>query len=82
MPWYEYLWLNGPRGNIQHIAEHGLTTDVVEFVFEHYVSERKSQSSGRPIRFGYAEDGRYIAVIFEWLDIATVYPVTAYEAEE
>ncbi len=43
--------------------------------------EEVSVSSGRPIRFGYTHAGRYIAVVFEWIDAATVYPITAYDAE-
>jgi hypothetical protein len=53
----------------------------VEFVFEHYTGEIESDSSGRPMRFGFTPDGRYVAVVFEWLDFVTVYPVTAYEVE-
>ena len=81
MPWFDYLWLEGKDGNIAHIAEHGLTADDVEYAFEHYLSERMSESSGRPMRFGFTPDGRYVAVVFERLDSVTVYPVTAYEVE-
>jgi uncharacterized DUF497 family protein len=79
--WFDYLWLEGEGGNIQHIAEHGLTPEDIEYVIEHFVSERKSRSSGRPMRFGFTSDGRYIAVVFEWINDVTVYPVTAYEVE-
>jgi uncharacterized DUF497 family protein len=79
MPWYDYLWLEGE--NIDHIAEHGLTPDDVEFAFEHYVGEAESDTSSRPIRFGFTPDGRYIAVVYEWLDSVTVYPITAYDVE-
>jgi hypothetical protein len=34
------------------------------------------------MRFGHTPDGRYIAVVFEWFDDVTVYPVTAFEVEE
>jgi hypothetical protein len=80
--WFDYLWLEGDEGNIEHIAEHDLTTDDIEYVIENYISERTSRSSGRPMRFGFTPDGRYIAVIFEWINDATVYPVTAYEVED
>ncbi len=82
MAWFDYLWLEGDDGNIEHIAEHDLTTDDIEYVIENYISERTSRSSGRPMRFGFTPDGRYIAVIFEWINDATVYPVTAYEVED
>lgn len=82
MAWFDYLWLEGEDGNLAHIAEHGLSPDDIERVIENYIAEETSRSSGRPIRFGFAPDGRYIAVVFEWVDDETVYPVTAYEVEE
>ena len=82
MAWFDYLWLEGEDGNIEHIAEHGLTPADIEHVMENCIAERTSRSSGRPVRFGYTLDGRYIAVVFEWLDDVTVYPVTAYEVED
>ena len=82
MVWFDYLWLEGDDGNIEHIAEHHLTMDDVEQVIENFEEEGVSSSTGRPIRFGYTSDGRYIAVVFEWIDEVTVYPVTAYEVED
>jgi hypothetical protein len=49
---------------------------------EHFVEEKTSRSSGRPVRFGFTPDGRYIAVVFEWIDDVTVLPVTGYEIED
>jgi len=82
MAWFDYLWLEGDGGNIEHIAEHGLTPEDIECVMENFIAERASKSSGRPIRFGFTPDGRYVAVVFEWMDDVTVYPVTAYEVED
>ncbi len=82
MVWFDYLWLEGIEGNIEHIAEHDVAPEDVEYVIENFEEERASQSSGRPMRFGYTPDGRYIAVVFEWIDDVTVYPVTAYEVED
>lgn len=81
MAWFDFLWLEGENENIEHIAEHGLTPEEVEFVFEHYTNVDESDSSGRPMRYGFTPDGRYVAVVFEWLDFMTVYPVTAFEVE-
>lgn len=72
----------GDGGNVEHIAEHGLTPEDIEQVMENFMAEGTSQSSGRPVRFGFTPDGRYVAVVFEWLDDVTVYPVTAYEVED
>lgn len=80
MAWFRYYWSDEPKGNIQKIADHGLTTDDFEFVFENYETEVLSHSSHRLIRFGYTADGRYIAAVFEWDEVdVTVIPVTAYE---
>jgi hypothetical protein len=42
----------------------------------------KSRSSGRPIAFGPTSTGRYLACVYELLDESTVYPITAYDAED
>jgi len=82
MAWFDYLWLEGNGGNIQHLAEHDLAPEDIEHVMENFAAEDTSQSSGRPLRFGFTPDGRYVAVVFEWIDDVTVYPVTAYEVED
>jgi hypothetical protein len=48
-------------------------------VFDHPVGIDISDSSQRPMIFGYTLDGRYITVIFEEIDDDTVYPVTAFD---
>jgi len=52
-----------PEGNVQHIAEHGLTIEEVEDVL--YAAEEciASQSSGRPITFGDTSTGKYISIL-------------------
>ena len=82
MPWCELIWeWEEEDGNVAHIAEHGLSPEEVEEVFEHPIRYEKSRSSGRLLVFGYASDGRRIAVVYEQLDDTTVYPITAYEVE-
>lgn len=71
-----------PDGNVQHIAEHGLTKEDVRWVFEHPVRHDVSRSSSRPLVFGYTPDDVYIVVVHEQVDEQTVYPVTAYEIED
>jgi hypothetical protein len=68
-----------PRGNVQHIADHGLTPDDVESVLFGVHELDASRSSGLPIALGFTSGGEYICVVFEK---DTVYPVTAYVAEE
>lgn len=69
------------EGNVQHIAEHGITRGEVEEVLEHPEGIESSRSSNRPIAFGKTSTGRIIAVVYEQIDQDTVYPVTAYEVE-
>ena len=77
--WYED---EEPDGNVQHIAEHGLVIEDVEFVLENPVSEGTSDSSGRPCCFGYTPDGDDIIVVYEQVAEDIIYPVTAYEVPE
>jgi uncharacterized DUF497 family protein len=68
-------------GNVQHIAEHGITKEEVEEVLEHPSGIETSRSSGWPIAFGETSTGRVIAVVYEEIDEETAYPITAYEVE-
>lgn len=80
MPITSVFWDDDPEeGNVQHIAQHGLTQSDVEHVLSVYHVETISDESGRPLVMGHLEDGRLIAVVFEWIDDETVLPVTAYE---
>lgn len=82
MRWQQIIWDHLPDGNVEHVEEHDLTTDEVDYVLENFDSEGFSDSSGRPCVFGYTLDGRYIIVIYEEVDAETVIPVTAYEVDE
>ncbi|MBI3821496.1 MAG: hypothetical protein HY289_02325 [Planctomycetes bacterium] len=72
--------------NTAHVVEHGLTPDEVESaLFEDDTTFDLSDSSGRPIAFGTTITGRYIAVVFEILNLADpliLRPITAYEVPE
>jgi hypothetical protein len=73
-----------PNGNVQHIAQHGITMEEVEQVL---LNERnpvgESRSSGWPITFGETATGKRIAVIWEQaLDNPLIIrPVTAFELQ-
>jgi hypothetical protein len=71
-----------PRGNVRHVAEHGLTREDVEDVLFGIHELDTSRSSGNPIALGFTSGGAYVCVVFEWVDNDTVYPVTAYVLEE
>lgn len=69
-----------PEGNVQHIAEHGLSVDDVEAVLLNPANEtRVSRSSGNWGTFGLTPDGRHIAVDWEESGDETIHPLTAYE---
>jgi uncharacterized DUF497 family protein len=73
---------DNPVGNVRHIAEHGLTIEDVEYVFENAAAEVKSRSTGRPCCFGYTPSGDYVIVVYEYIDDDSIYPVTAFEVPE
>ena len=81
MPWYDVIWNYEPGGNVEHVAEHGLTPEEVEAVICNPLEKKNSRSSGRPVATGYTSDGRLILVVYEELDEITVYPVTAFEVD-
>ena len=70
------------EGTREHIAEHAIDKDDVAHVFDDPVGFDTSDSSKRPLVFGYTIDNRYIAVIYEEIDEGTVYPVTAFKVPE
>lgn len=73
-------------GNTAHIAEHGLTPDEVESaLLGDDTTFDVSDSSGRPIAFGETNTGRFIAIVFEVLNVddpTILRPITAYEVQE
>jgi hypothetical protein len=81
MEWTHVIWDPSPGGNVEHVEEHDLTTDDVDYVLENYESKSDSRTSGRPCVFGHTPDGRYIVVVYEEEDDAVI-PVTAYEVGE
>ena len=80
---YEVLWDldDDENGNVEHIAQHGLTKDDVEHALANAWHEDVSESSGLPLIFGPACDDREIVVTFEQIDDDRIYPVTAYHPE-
>lgn len=68
-----------PDGNVWHCAEHGVTKEEVEEVFQNPTDIDVSYSSGRPVVFGDTRAGRRLMVVYEQIDVHTVCPVTAYD---
>jgi hypothetical protein len=67
---------------VEHLAQHGISQDDFERVVCDPVGKGWSRSSGLPVVWGYAADGRYVMAVFEEIDEVTVLPVTAYEVPE
>ena len=65
-----------PDGNVQHCSGHGVTR---EEVFQNATDADTSRSSGRPVVFGDTGAGRRLMVVYEEIDVDTVYPVAAYD---
>ena len=83
MTYLTILWDtdDDPDGNVQHIAQHGLSKEEVEEVLDYPAGLGRSRSSGLPIAFGQCSSGRIIVVVYEEIDPDTARPVTAYEVE-
>ena len=84
MDFLRILWddPDDPEGNVEHIAEHGLSMDDVEDVLGNPSSEGRSHSSGLPCVWGYTLEGLYILVVYEVIDEDSIRVVTAYEVPE
>ncbi len=79
MPFFFFVW---DQENEQHLAEHGVTREEFEEVVCDPYSVQESRTTGRPLAAGYTSSGRYLMCVYELVDSATVYPITAYEIEE
>ena len=79
--WHRIIWNEEPGGNVEHLEEHGLTTDD-EHVLANPESEAVRRSSGLPCVFRHTPDGTHIIVVYERIDADTIYPVTAHEVPE
>ena len=84
MDYLRILWddPDDPEGNVQHIGEHGLSIDEVEEVLANPASEGLSKSTGRPVAWGYTQEGLYLIVVYEQVDEESIRVVTAYEVDE
>lgn len=76
------LWDDEPGGNVEHLAEHGVTPEEFEQVFRRYFHGRQ-RSRSQPDRWvvqGLTAQHRYLIIVFEWYVFEqAIDPVTAYE---
>jgi len=64
---------------VPNLPQQKLSKEDVEEVFRNHNDADLSRSSGQPVVFGETGDGRHLMVVYERIDIDTVYPITAYE---
>ena len=79
MPSFEFLRTDE---NVDHIAEHDVTTDESDYVVRHPERRDVSHSSGLPCCWGTTPEDRFLFCAYERIDDVTIYPVTAYEPSE
>lgn len=78
MPVYRFFWWGG---NQEHVEEHGVSIEEFEAIVCNPMAVEESRSSERLIAFGYGDDGRRLACVYEVVEGFEVIPVTAYEVE-
>jgi uncharacterized DUF497 family protein len=78
MPAYTFFWYDE---NLEHLDEHGVTPEEFEAVVQAPLGVEESRSSDRLVAFGYGDDGRQLACVYELLGEVEVLPITAYEVE-
>lgn len=60
-PFFDFHW-NDELG--QHLEEHDVTPEDFEEIVCHPLSDDTSDSSGRPVVFGYTSDGRFVMAVY------------------
>lgn len=76
------VWSDDPGGNVEHVADNGVTPAEVEAVIRDAREPvGRSRSSGRPCKTGTLSDGRRVYAVWDVLSDSppVIYPVTAYE---
>jgi hypothetical protein len=74
VPWFDFFWY---EENLQHIAEHRVTSEEFEEVVMS-VPEFESSNTGADMARGYTSAGRFLVCIFTQIDAMTILPHTAY----
>jgi uncharacterized DUF497 family protein len=78
MPVYRFFWY---PGNQEHVEEHGVSVDEFEAIVCDPLETQESHSSERMIAFGYGDDGRRLACVYDVIDDFEIIPVTAFEVK-
>lgn len=83
-----YFWIDGPGGNVEHVADHDVSQDEFEQAVARSFGDR-SPSRTRRDRWavtGYTDAARLLTIVFDLdalpeLGAWGVMPVTAYDPE-
>ena len=85
MPGYfDILWDDGPGGNVEHLAEHGVRPEETESVLQRFFDDREPSRSNpdRWVIEGDTDRGRFLIVVFEYEDdLDLVIPATPFEPD-
>ena len=78
MPYYFFQW---DDETVQHLAEHGVTTEDFQAIVSQARVFGRSKSTSREMAFGWTGAGEFVACVFERIEADTIIPITAYEVE-
>lgn len=82
MPNEQIVWDDSVGGNIEHLAEHGVTLEEFEQVLAAGFADRVISRS-HPDHWlvqGFTDRGRFLFIVFEYFEAEhLINPVTAYE---
>jgi hypothetical protein len=76
MAYFHFLWTDAIA---THLLEHGVSQEDFENVVNSPERRGESRSTGRPCCWGETPDGRYLLCVYEYVDVITIVPITAYE---
>lgn len=79
MAFFEFIWTDPVLGKL---ADRDISPDDVEAIITKPEGQDMSRSTGLPVAFGHVADGRFVIVVYRWIDQTTVQPITAYEVPQ
>jgi hypothetical protein len=79
MAYFEFVWIDSV---VEKLLEREISTEDIEGIVNAPTGQDLSRSTGLPVAFGHLADGRFVIVVYRWLDPFTVQPITAYEVPE
>jgi hypothetical protein len=81
MPFFIFHWTDEI---VEHLAEHGITPEDFQEVFEQNhrrCSKLRSRRSKLPACTGFTEDGRELFCVYKRINETEIEPVTAFERD-